>query len=124
MSWSATNPELTFCFKNSVLIWAPCAFLWIFSLPEFYRIQKSRYSNIPASFLNITKLIIMILLILLSTIDLVFMILHRMNEDAEENIYDVQFVSTGIKIVTFVSIRFFISFLPIFFSSIFVHRFM
>ncbi|KAL7026259.1 hypothetical protein ACKWTF_013819 [Chironomus riparius] len=30
------------------------------------------------------------------------MILHRMNEDAVEEIYDVQFVSTGIKIVTFI----------------------
>lgn len=106
LSWAPTNPDLTFCFKNSILVWVPCAFLWIFSLPDFYRIRKSRHSDIPLSFLNITKLISVILLILLSTMDLTFMILHRMNEEAEEEIYDVQFVSTGIKIVTFVSMRF------------------
>lgn len=45
------------------------------------------------------------LLIALSTADLIMMILTRIN-GSEERIYDVQFVSIGIKILTFVSIFF------------------
>ncbi|KAG5671138.1 hypothetical protein PVAND_001351 [Polypedilum vanderplanki] len=101
LSWRPENPDFTFCFKNSVLIWVPCAFLFIFSPLDFYRHYNSRYSNIPASFLNITKFCIMGFLILLTIADLTMMVLLRANKH-EETIFGVQFVSTGLKILTFI----------------------
>lgn len=97
------SPELTFCFKNSVLIWTPCAFLWIFAPLDIFMRYKSRYSHIPISILNISKFFIISLLIALSIIDLGVMITIEMNENGTERIYGVQFVSIGVKILTFVS---------------------
>lgn len=95
------NPDLTFCFKNSVLIWVPCALLWIFAPLDIFMRYKSRYSNIPISILNFSKFFITTLLVTLSIIDLAMMITVEMN--GIERIYGVQFVSIGVKILTFVS---------------------
>lgn len=98
--WRETNPQLTVCFKQTVLIWIPCAYLWLFSLIDLRRRAKSRYSDIPWSLVNLSKLLCIILLICLTIVDLVMMLTIA---DTGE-IYSVQYVSLGIKLVTFVSI--------------------
>ncbi|KAG5675829.1 hypothetical protein PVAND_005699 [Polypedilum vanderplanki] len=93
--WRDSNPDFTFCFKQTVLIWVPCFFLWIFSPLDIMWRLKSRYSDIPWSFLNVTKFIILLLLISLCLTNLIVLI------DIEE-IFPVQFVSAGIQIITFI----------------------
>lgn len=60
MSWEADNPDLTSCFQETVLVWVPCAFLWIASPYELYRIKntilKTR-SRIPFTLVSILKLV-------------------------------------------------------------------
>lgn len=101
LTLAPVNPDFTFCFKNSILIWTPCALLWIFAPLDIFMRYKSRYSHIPISILNISKFFITSLLVALSTIDLAMMITVEMN--GIEKIYGVQFVSIGVKILTFVS---------------------
>jgi hypothetical protein len=74
--------------------------LWLFSLLDYSRRKRSRYSDIPWSFLNVTRAIILLLLISLVFVELSMLLSVR----DEINIYDSQFVSVGIKIATFVSL--------------------
>lgn len=82
-----------------MLIWVPCLYLWLFSIIDLRRRSRSRRSDIPWSFLNLSKLVITVLLVCLSIVDLSMMFAIAVGED----IYDVQYVSIGIKLVTFVS---------------------
>lgn len=99
LSWSPTNPDFTFCFKQSVLIWVPCTFLWTFSILDINRRSQSRFSDIPWSILNLSKLILMISILCLLIVDLSMMLSIA---DANE-IFAVQYVSLGILVATFVS---------------------
>lgn len=63
------------------------------------RHRNSRYSDIPLSFINVTKSIVTLLLISLMISDL--FIMTQTGDEVE--IFSVQYVSTGIKIATFVS---------------------
>lgn len=98
--WVENNPNLTICFKQTILIWVPCLFLWLFSGLDIMWRMKSRYSDIPWSFINLSKFLIIILLVALSITDLVILLSMVENED----VFPVQFVTIGIKIATFVSI--------------------
>ena len=100
--WVDENPNLTICFKQTVLIWAPCAFLALFAPLDVYFRSKSRYSDIPWSFINISKSLALVSLICLSFIDLSMMLSVR--SEGEIDIYEVQIVSVGIKAAAFVSL--------------------
>lgn len=98
LSWSENDPDLTFCFKQTVLIWLPCGFFWLFLPLDIVKRQASRYGYIPWSFLNVSKYLIVCLLIGLSIADLTIMLLEESHK-----IFDVQIVSVSVKIATFVS---------------------
>ncbi|CAG9797144.1 unnamed protein product [Chironomus riparius] len=102
LTWSETNPDFTFCFKQTVLIWVPCLYLWLFSIVDLRRRSRSRRSDIPWSFLNLSKLVFTILLVCLSIVDLTLMLAIATGEE----IFDVQYVSIGIKLVTFIFLVF------------------
>jgi ATP-binding cassette, subfamily C (CFTR/MRP), member 1 len=95
------NPDFTFCFKQTVLVWTPCFFIALFALLDVYIRNKSRYSDIPWSFLNVSKTLLIVLLICLSFADLSMMLSEK--NDGDVDIYDVQIVSISIKATTFVS---------------------
>lgn len=98
--WIATNPQFTYCFMQTVLVWGPAIFLAFFAIFDVYQRHQSRYSDIPWSILNISKLLLVIALIALSITDLVMMFNAKSNNLI---IYDVQIATTGVKIATFVS---------------------
>jgi hypothetical protein len=98
--WSATNPQFTHCFMQTTFVWGPAIFLAFFALFDIYLRFKSRYSDIPWSLLNISKYLLIIILFALSITDLVIMLNARSNG---EIIYDVQVVTSSVKIATFVS---------------------
>lgn len=57
LTWHNENPELTTCFKKSVLIWIPCLFLWILLPFEIRNMKKSQERDIPLTLFNINKLV-------------------------------------------------------------------
>lgn len=99
LTWSDEDPDFTFCFKQSVLVWVPCGFLWLYAFIDIRRRRKSRYSDIPWSLLNVAKFLTLFLLISLTITDFWLMISVR----SEEEVFGVQFVSSRVKIATFVS---------------------
>lgn len=101
LTWATTDPDFTFCFKQTAMIWVPCGFLLLFAILDVYMRSKSRYSDIPMSFLNVSKSIIIISLICLTFIDLAMMLIVRSDEVVD--IYNVQIVSVSVKGATFVS---------------------
>lgn len=53
--WNTTNPELTRCFQDTVLIWVPCAALFVFAVIEAFAGQ-GRTLRLPWTTLNFTKI--------------------------------------------------------------------
>lgn len=99
MSWDSESPDLTQCFEQTVLVYVPCAFLWVFTLLELYYIKRSGDKNIPRNFLNQSKLILTAAITILTIVDLVYAISY---ED-KGNVFPVHFYTPVIKISTFVS---------------------
>ncbi len=69
-TWRTTDPDFTICFQRTVLVWTPCAILWVFSLLDLFYIKKAMNRNVPWGWVNVSKLIITAALILLTVIDL------------------------------------------------------
>lgn len=66
LSWNTTDPDVTLCFEKTVLIWAPCLFLWLFSPLEVYYLVQSKYRDIPWNWLNLSKMVCCSIIFLLS----------------------------------------------------------
>lgn len=86
----------------------PCLFLWTFASLEVYYILNSKKRNIPWNWLNITKVLLTIVLILLSFTDLVTNLAY--SESAEFTVYNVDIYTPVIKALSFVSINSFLFF--------------
>lgn len=99
MTWDTDRPDFTKCFQQTALIWAPCAFLWLFSFLEIVYIKNSINRNIPFGFLNVSKLLLTGLLVILSIVDLSVAIV---NID-DPKVHPVDYYTPVIKIATFVS---------------------
>lgn len=82
-----------------MLVWTPCGFLWLFSLLDFVRRRNSRSSHIPWSILNVSKSLVLVLLISMAFVDLAMMV----SVSDEFEVFPVHYVSMGVKLATFVS---------------------
>ncbi|CRL00440.1 CLUMA_CG013703, isoform D [Clunio marinus] len=98
ITWEADNPDLTPCFQQTVLVYVPCAFLWLFTMLEIYYIKNSGDRNIPRNFLNQSKLFLTAALTILTIIDLVYAI----SSDGGGRVYPVHFYTPAIKIASFI----------------------
>ncbi|KOB77962.1 ATP-binding cassette sub-family C member 1 [Operophtera brumata] len=99
LSWHTNNPELTECFQKTVLVWVPCAYLWLAAFLDAYYILNSKEKNIPWNPLNITKLIVTCLLIVLKFVDLGVTV-HKASAD-ENDVFNADYFSPILKIATF-----------------------
>ncbi|XP_055643285.1 multidrug resistance-associated protein 1 isoform X8 [Toxorhynchites rutilus septentrionalis] len=95
LTWYTDDPDLTPCFQQTVLVWAPCAFLWLFSIIELFYLRHSRNRNIPWGTLNISKLAVISMLVILSLVDVIKAI------SADGSVPPVYFYTPVIKIATF-----------------------
>ena len=101
LTWLTDSPDFPTCFHKTVLIYLPCAFLWLLSPFEV----RSNFVNakrfIPWTFLNVSKLASCCLLAIISVLELIHFGLLMKNEDANYGIEVVDFVGSGIKLATF-----------------------
>ncbi|CAL7934381.1 unnamed protein product [Xylocopa violacea] len=98
LTWNTDDPDTTECFQKTVLVWVPCAFLWMFSGIEVYYFLNSKSKNIPYSWLFFSKQILAGVLILLSIVDLG----NAIHRSSSETVYNVDYCTPSIKIVTFI----------------------
>lgn len=97
-TWYTESPKLSPCFQSTVLVWTPCLFLWVFAPLETYYILHSTTRNIPWNWLNVSKLVLTVLLVVLGAADLG----HSIEQSASgEDVSSADFYSPLIKIATF-----------------------
>ena len=72
-TWYPENgpPDFTVCFHKTVLVWLPCAILWLGSPIDFKRARTSNAGPIPWSIINILKLFILTMLLATSAGELI-----------------------------------------------------
>lgn len=98
LTWNTDDPEITECFQKTVLVWVPCAFLWLFSGIEIYYFLNSKSKNIPYTWLFISKQILIVALIVLNIVDLG----RAIYRSTYEKVYNVDYCTPVIKIITFI----------------------
>lgn len=99
-TWNTEDPSFTRCFERSVLVWAPCAFLWVWSLLDIFYMRNAMNRNVPWSWINVSKLVITVALVVLTFVDL-GMAIAKTNEPF---IFAVDFYTPAVKIASFVRI--------------------
>ncbi|XP_076324180.1 multidrug resistance-associated protein 1-like isoform X3 [Tachypleus tridentatus] len=105
--WYSTTPDFTPCFQNTVLMWIPCVFLWVFSPVELLFLVRSRKQKVPWTWINATKSLLTGLLVCLSLVELIHgIVLYT----SEEEVYPVDYYTPFIKFVTFLLAFLFICF--------------
>uniref|UniRef100_A0A671S0N1 Multidrug resistance-associated protein 1 n=1 Tax=Sinocyclocheilus anshuiensis TaxID=1608454 RepID=A0A671S0N1_9TELE len=54
-TWQTHNPDLTPCFQNTVLVWIPCLYLWLFALLYILYLKRNDRGYICMTHLNRAK---------------------------------------------------------------------
>lgn len=101
LTWNTTDPDFTPCFLNTVLVYAPCIFLAVLAPLDIHYARNSKYSNIPWSWSNCTRLLLNVLLMAIAVADIV---MAATWENADE-LFDVHLVTPAVKIITFVRVQ-------------------
>ncbi|KAM7353891.1 multidrug-Resistance like Protein 1 isoform 2-T2 [Cochliomyia hominivorax] len=107
-TWYTVDPDFTPCFEQTVLVWAPCAFLWIFCIFDFYYLKASLDKDIPWNKLNISKLVLTLGLLVLTAVDFIMALVKKANDDTADLIYPVEIWTPVIKFATFLLVLIFI----------------
>ncbi|KAG7197439.1 hypothetical protein KM043_013293 [Ampulex compressa] len=97
LTWSTDDPDITECFQKTVLIWFPCAFLWVFSAMEVYYLLNSKRKNVPCTWIFISKQVLTASLILLTLIDIGKAVLRS----TYDVVYSVDYYTPVVKIISF-----------------------
>ncbi|XP_030564885.1 multidrug resistance-associated protein 1, partial [Drosophila novamexicana] len=106
-TWWTTDPDFTPCFEQTVLVWAPCAFFWLFMLFDFWYLKASLDKNIPWNRLNISKLLVNVGLLVVTALDLIMSFVKK-GGDSELPLYGVDIWTPIIKLLTFLMVLMFI----------------
>ena len=71
LSWDTDDPLVSVCAQKSLLLWLPCALLWLLAPLQGYRLMRSKARHIPHSHLNVVKTVLAIGLLILAIADLI-----------------------------------------------------
>lgn len=99
LTWGTDSPDFTPCFQDTVLLWVPCALLWLLSPFEvcYYRAQKDRF--VPWTFLNGLKVVLLCFLALVSF----FEIVHAMLLFGDGiKVFPVSYYAPFVRLTTFI----------------------
>lgn len=99
LTWKTDDPSFTRCFEQTVLVWIPCLFIWIFSPLEYYYQEVSFNRYIPWNWKNFSKVLINALIFAVCFSDFI--------SSAGADVFErVDIFMPLLKVVTFVSIFF------------------
>lgn len=102
-TWYTVDPDFTPCFEQTVLVWIPCIFLLVFSSFDICYLRTSLDKNIPWNKLNISKVVLILSLLILTAVDIIMALIKRSDENTSVFIYPVDIWSPIIKFAAFVS---------------------
>ena len=99
LTWYTESPDFPPCFHKTVLVYLPCAVLWLLSPLEVKSNFSSAKRHVPWTFLNVSKLLCTIFLATISIIEL--FLFSRLNQNEDNEIETADFVGSGVKLATF-----------------------
>jgi len=102
-SWNTIHPDVSSCFRKTILIWIPCAYFWLLLPLRLKQIMKKKgrlgHQVIgDISKLNICKVVVACFLIIIGIIDLAF----ELTENAEITVANI--VDPSMRIITFCAV--------------------
>ncbi len=106
-TWFSPFLDFTPCFHKTVLVYVPCTILWLLAPIEFFLNAKHGRANLPWTWRNVSRLVVVGLLILFSLVEFanVTYVAFAGDEDAAiPKVFGADFVAAGVKLVTFVLI--------------------
>ncbi|XP_017108722.1 multidrug resistance-associated protein 1 isoform X4 [Drosophila bipectinata] len=106
-TWWTNDPDFTPCFEQTVLVWTPCAFYWLFVVFDFYYLKASLDRNIPWNKLNVSKALVNVGLLVLTALDLIMALIKKGGDD-QPPLYKLDVWGPIIKFATFLLIFLFI----------------
>lgn len=98
LTWNTQDPDFTPCFLQTALVWAPFGFLLLFSPLDIYFARTSKYSNIPWGFHNISRVLLVVLLVAHAVADVAV----GATWHSEIHLAPVHWVTPAIRLVMFV----------------------
>uniref|UniRef100_A0A131YTN7 ATP-binding cassette, subfamily C (CFTR/MRP), member 1 n=1 Tax=Rhipicephalus appendiculatus TaxID=34631 RepID=A0A131YTN7_RHIAP len=98
-TWNTTDPDLSICVQDTVLVWVPCGFLWLTAPIETFLLLKSSNRLIPWTALNLAKLTITFMLFVISLVEFSYAGHAALSEGIA--LPSVYFYTPFIKIATF-----------------------
>ncbi|XP_056122814.1 multidrug resistance-associated protein 1 [Rhinichthys klamathensis goyatoka] len=79
-TWYTHNPELSNCFQNTVLVWAPCIYLWVLSPFYCLHLYCHGRGRLPLSSLCNAKLLLGFFLASFGFVEFFYILLERRQE--------------------------------------------
>nr|QST14986.1 ABCC1-2 protein [Diaphanosoma celebensis] len=102
-TWYTDLPDFPECFHQTILVWIPCGFIWLFAPFEIYKIINNKEHNVPWTYVNISKTIINLLLVVLAIINIGQAVYdYEYPTENEESVANVFYVTPAIMAATFV----------------------
>ena len=101
LTWYTDSPDFPTCFHKTILVYVPCAVLWLLSPIELKSNFSSNKRFVPWTVLKISKLICTSFLSVLALLELVRFALLSKNEEIEFEIEAADFVGSAVKLATF-----------------------
>ncbi|XP_045473551.1 multidrug resistance-associated protein 1-like isoform X2 [Harmonia axyridis] len=98
ITWNTNQPNFTDCFEETISIWIPSLFLWLFSGLEIYYYCNSSKRKIPWNLLNSMKTVIALVLCFLVAVKGIL----SMNDEADTHIYIEDYMTPIIEFSTLV----------------------
>ncbi|XP_042224815.1 multidrug resistance-associated protein 1-like isoform X3 [Homarus americanus] len=89
ITWNTENPDFTLCFEQTVLVWVPCGFLWLFAPLEVHYLRHSVDRLVPWSWVNVSKLVISLLILILQCISFFYTIQQHSTGNSVADVYYV-----------------------------------
>nr|XP_055048139.1 multidrug resistance-associated protein 1-like isoform X1 [Misgurnus anguillicaudatus] len=95
-TWHTHNPDLTPCFQNTVLVWIPCLYLWLFAPFYILYLKGHNRGHICMTHLNKAKTVIGFILWLICWADVFYSFWERNHVAAVARVYLVSPTMLGI----------------------------
>ncbi|GAV00963.1 hypothetical protein RvY_11741-2 [Ramazzottius varieornatus] len=108
LSWNTSNPELSECFQQSVLVWIPCLFLWAMLPYQAYRVMTSRYRIHRWTWISIAKTVFCVALAVLALTEMSYTAYQLSMEDLGVLYPDVNLTAVLIKGGTYILAAFYV----------------
>ena len=113
--WNTTNPRLTDCFQDTVMIGIPCVFLWLLTPFWLLNIYRRRRSQFPLPNRKFITLAFKILSLIILMGNVIFKLILRV--EILERLYPSDMVGLSLLLVSYT----FIGFLTVIERKLFIH---